>query len=81
MIVASNAENFQAVIALLTLFLKKKNHVDYLVTDPNRLFGEIAYQLDRRILSHVFQGNKRFYGFTLVNIKVKITEVRSLALI
>ncbi|XP_030606275.1 speriolin-like protein [Archocentrus centrarchus] len=45
------------------------------VSDPNRLLGEIAYQLDRRILSHIFQGHKRFYGFTLTNIPNKIIEV------
>ncbi|XP_026150080.1 speriolin-like protein [Mastacembelus armatus] len=41
----------------------------------DRLLGEIAYQLDRRILSHVFQGHKRLYGFTLLNIPDKIIEV------
>uniref|UniRef100_A0A3B4TP99 Speriolin C-terminal domain-containing protein n=1 Tax=Seriola dumerili TaxID=41447 RepID=A0A3B4TP99_SERDU len=35
----------------------------------------IAYQLDGRILSHVFQGHKRLYGFTLLNIPDKIIEV------
>lgn len=46
------------------------------IAGPDRLLGEIAYQLDRRILSHVFQGHKRLYGFTLLNIPEKITEVR-----
>ncbi|XP_071324599.1 speriolin-like protein [Trachinotus anak] len=41
----------------------------------HRLLGEIAYQLDGRILSHVFQGHKRLYGFTLLNIPDKIIEV------
>ncbi|XP_028985774.1 speriolin-like protein [Betta splendens] len=41
----------------------------------DRLLGEITYQLDRRILSHIFQGNHRFYGFTLPNISEKIVEV------
>ncbi|XP_024863846.1 speriolin-like protein isoform X1 [Kryptolebias marmoratus] len=40
-----------------------------------RLLGEIVYQLDRRILSHVFQAHKRLYGFTLLNIPEKIIEV------
>uniref|UniRef100_A0A3Q2QTL6 Speriolin-like protein n=1 Tax=Fundulus heteroclitus TaxID=8078 RepID=A0A3Q2QTL6_FUNHE len=42
---------------------------------PTRLFGEIAYQLDRRILSYVFQAHQRLYGFTLLNIPEKIIEV------
>ncbi|XP_026228626.1 speriolin-like protein isoform X2 [Anabas testudineus] len=41
----------------------------------DRVLGEIAYQLDRRILSHVFQGHRRLYGFTLLNIPEKIVEV------
>ncbi|XP_069551601.1 speriolin-like protein [Brachyistius frenatus] len=44
-------------------------------TGLSRLFGEIAYQLDQRILSHVFKGQKRLYGFTVVNIPDKIIEV------
>ncbi|XP_060906450.1 speriolin-like protein [Labrus mixtus] len=45
------------------------------VKDSNRLLGEIAFQLDRRILSYIFQGHRRHYGFTLLNIPNKITEV------
>ncbi|KAK2844478.1 hypothetical protein Q5P01_011137 [Channa striata] len=45
------------------------------VKDVDRFMGEIAYQLDRRILSHVFQGQKRLYGFTVLNIPEKIIEV------
>lgn len=41
-----------------------------------RLLGEIAYQLDKRILCHIFQGQRRLYGFTLLNIPDKIIEVR-----
>ncbi|KAG8010120.1 Speriolin-like protein [Nibea albiflora] len=44
-------------------------------TAPDRLLGEVAYQLDRRILSYIFQGHKRLYGFTLLNIPDKIIEV------
>lgn len=44
--------------------------------DPERLLGEVIYQLDRRILSHIFQGQRRFYGFSLLNIPDKIIEVR-----
>ncbi|XP_020565798.1 speriolin-like protein [Oryzias latipes] len=42
---------------------------------PSRLLGEIAFQLDKRILMHIFQAQKRLYGFTLLNIREKITEV------
>ncbi|XP_078109243.1 speriolin-like protein [Sander vitreus] len=45
------------------------------VKGPYRLLGEIAYQLDRRILSHVFQSHRRLYGFTLLNFQEKIKEV------
>ncbi|XP_008283928.1 speriolin-like protein [Stegastes partitus] len=45
------------------------------VKGPDRLFGEISYQLDMRIMSYVFQGQKRFYGFTVLNIAEKIIEV------
>ncbi|MEQ2232402.1 hypothetical protein ILYODFUR_010914 [Ilyodon furcidens] len=45
------------------------------VIGSTRLFGEIAYQLDRRILSYVFQAHQRLYGFTLLNIPEKIIEV------
>lgn len=41
-----------------------------------RLLGEIAYQLDKRILCYIFQGHRRLYGFTLLNIPDKIIEVR-----
>ncbi|XP_072317590.1 speriolin-like protein [Eucyclogobius newberryi] len=38
----------------------------------HQLLGEIAYQLDRRILSQIFKCNKTFYGYTLSNIPCKI---------
>ena len=47
-----------------------------MISDPDRLLGEIAYQLDRRILFHVFQGHRRLYGFTVRNVPHKIVEVR-----
>ncbi|KAM8734626.1 speriolin-like protein [Acanthopagrus schlegelii] len=56
-------------------FQTSQAHTPLEVKGPKRLLGEIAYQLDRRILSHIFQGHRRLYGFTVVNIPDKIIEV------
>eukprot|EP00062_Callorhinchus_milii_P012253 gi/632959091/ref/XP_007895426.1/ PREDICTED: speriolin-like protein [Callorhinchus milii] len=39
------------------------------------IFGEIAFQLDRRILSYVFTAGVRLYGFRVTDINNKIKQV------
>ncbi|XP_067852545.1 speriolin-like protein [Heptranchias perlo] len=40
-----------------------------------RVLGEIAFQLDRRILSYIFTDQLRLYGFNIPDINQKINEV------
>ncbi|XP_055022531.1 speriolin-like protein [Boleophthalmus pectinirostris] len=52
-----------------------QDHLGFIKEQREKLLGEIAYQLDWKILCYIFRSNKRFYGYTVTNIPSKITEV------
>ena len=57
------------------------NKLSLLEANKSRLLGEIAFQLDKRILSFVLNGKfnkqckyKSFYGYNVVNLQQRIVE-------
>ena len=40
----------------------------------HRILGELAFQLERRIISTLFPGQTRFYGFCLKHIEMTVSE-------
>lgn len=55
--------------------------LSFLESSHRRLIGEIAFQLDKRILSYVLNGKfnknckyKSFYGYTVINLQQRIIE-------